>query len=1189
MGISLSMSHCRLHAPVFRAWGPFLFSFLLGLVGTVVGADFSEVEPILQQYCVECHGFKDPENNLVMETLEGLLKGGDGGPAILKGQSKKSLLILAAEGQWGKTGKNQFMPPGKRDHMSPAQIATISAWIDSGAPGPMATASARPLVVPKIAPKVTPPRSVHAIAFEPKHGFFAVARGGEVELIDAGSRQVERTLSGFKGLPQSLSFSIDGQFVFAGGGEAGMSGEVCQWRVADGGLVRRFQGHRDAITALDISQDGALIATGSYDYSIHLWSVADGKLQRTIAANQGAISDLHFRAGGKVLASSSFDRTAKLYSVDTGERLETFGQALKELNALAWSPDGRWLATGGNDNRIRVYDVSSTAREGSNPMTISKFAHEGAILRLAFSPDGQHLLSSSDDRTVKLFSTGGDWSEKLLFELQPDWVTAMAFFDDGKGVVLGRFDGTLGYYNTADGKLRPPPKPQIGSLEPRGIRRGETSRINLFGRNLAGLSAIKFSSEKLKGSIESTTNRQASLSLTADPGTPRGAYEVTLVSSGSGEATFKVWVDDTPQQLATNALTELPSLPIAVWGSVNSPGTIGKFRFHADTNQTLLIDLAANSLGAEGTWTLSISDADGHLLARRDGRDRVSDPALIFPVPSSGDYEVHVSEILQRSGVDYFYRLTIGALPYVTGVEPISLPAHQEVEARLVGINLPEGGLFRIQTGDDGVLASPPAVQDLRRAHPLKWQVTSLPTLDEVEPNDATTSAQLVASPVSVNGRIHQPGDRDCYAFSAKAGKTYVIETTAAQLGSPLDSRIEVLWPDGRPVERVQLRAVRDSAITFRGTEASSSGFRLEHWEEMELNELLYVEGEVIKLFRMPQGPDSDMTFYTSNGGRRAYFDSSSVAHALDTPAYIVEPYPPGAPVPATGLPVFHLNFENDDDSLRQLGADSRLSFVAPTNGNYVVRVTDSRGFGGPDFAYRLVVREANPDFKVTLSDLDPTIAAGSGQSFQVTAQRIDGFDGPIRVRPVNLPAGWVLADSLLIEAGHNSAEGTLFASSATPDVSPEAWDAFGMVASAKIDGHPEFLDAGNLDHPKLAADPPKLQVRLEPNDKNGENALFLAPGQTTSARLSIVRNGFTGVVRFDVRNLPHGVIVDNLGLNGITFLENENEREIFVSAAKWVQEMDRPVFAVETVAGNHTSAPISLKIRKAVRQTAAK
>ena len=43
-----------------------------------------------------------------------------------------------------------------------------------------------------------------------------------------------------------------------------------------------------------------------------------------------------------------------------------------------------------------------------------------------------------------------------------------------------------------------------------------------------------------------------------------------------------------------------------------------------------------------------------------------------------------------------------------------------------------------------------------------------------------------------------------------------------------------------------------------------------------------------------------------------------------------------------------------------------------------------------------------------------------------------------------------------------------------------------------------------------------------------------------------------------------------------------ETEREIFLTAAKWVPETDRLCFAIENQAGRQTSLPVMLHVRKA-------
>jgi hypothetical protein len=72
-------------------------------------------------------------------------------------------------------------------------------------------------------------------------------------------------------------------------------------------------------------------------------------------------------------------------------------------------------------------------------------------------------------------------------------------------------------------------------------------------------------------------------------------------------------------------------------------------------------------------------------------------------------------------------------------------------------------------------------------------------------------------------------------------------------------------------------------------------------------------------------------------------------------------------------------------------------------------------------------------------------------------------------------------------------------------------------------------------------------------------------------------------LVTFQVENLPHGVIVDNIGLNGVLIPKEDNERQIFLACARWVEEQDRLCYAIEQNAGRQTSRPLLLKVRRPV------
>ncbi|MBN8249630.1 MAG: hypothetical protein J0L84_19600, partial [Verrucomicrobia bacterium] len=661
-------------------WGAWVL--FLGIASAVRAADFSEIEPLLQEHCVECHGAQEPDGCLVLESFATLMKGGESGPAVVPGKSGESLLVQAMQGAWGKTGKNQFMPPGKRERMSPDAITRFKAWIDAGAPAPVTASAPRELRIPRIEPRTPPRRPVQALAYEPKSRRMAVARPDAVEWLSVESRAVERTFSGFRGTANALAISADGQFLFAGAGDA-TGGEIVQWRVSDGERVRTFSGHSDAVFCLALTPDGHTLASGGYDYGIRLWPVTGDAEAVVVSVNQGAILGLAFRPDGRVLASVSYDRTAKLYSMPAGTRLETLGHALKELNAVAFSPDGTTLLTGGNDNRIRAYRIGTDGREGSNELVSTAFAHEGGILRLAYSPDGRTVASVSEDRTAKLLDAG-TLKPRATLEFQPDWPTAVAFAGDAL-LVMGRADGTLGYYETASGKPASPPRPELTRVEPRGIERGHPTRVRLIGRNLDRATVVRVFREGrlVAASAPETLEHGLGITLSPDPDAAREAWELGVGDGAFESARVKVWVDDlgqgtvTPRPAGAGAASALETVsgPISLWCTLDSPGQAAEVLVRAAAGRTLLLDLAAQRLESKGDFSIHVTDGKGATLASKDSWEGHPDPTVLVTVPADGSLRVRVDEVTYAGSADHFFRLTVGELPFVSGVFPLTVPA----------------------------------------------------------------------------------------------------------------------------------------------------------------------------------------------------------------------------------------------------------------------------------------------------------------------------------------------------------------------------------------------------------------------------------------------------------------------------------------------------------------------------------
>jgi len=443
---------------------------------------------------------------------------------------------------------------------------------------------------------------------------------------------------------------------------------------------------------------------------------------------------------------------------------------------------------------------------------------------------------------------------------------------------------------------------------------------------------------------------------------------------------------------------------------------------------------------------------------------------------------------------------------------------------------------------------------------------------------DEKVDRQTVMLPAKISGVIGTAGDTDDFQFSAKAGQEWVLEIAAASAkpeASMLDSKIEVLTADGELVERIRLQAVRESWFTFRGKNSEQvTDFRVHNFLDMELNEFLYCNGEVVKLWLDPRGPDSGFTVYPGLGKRKNYFGTSGLAHALGEPCYVVEPIPGGIEPAQNGLPVYTIYYENDDDPDRVLGSDSKLDFVAPKDGDYIARVSDVRGFGGEKYHYTLKIRQSAPDYKITYNgEKGLTIPAGSGKEFIVDCSRIDDFEGEIRLDVEGLPPGFKATTPLYIEQNQIRAMGAVYANADAPATTEANMATSKLIATAMIDGKKVRREVGTLGPLKLDEKPAKFRVEIfadgevgQPKIVDGDlTELTIHPGETITAIVRAERGEFKDRIQFGTqdsgRNLAHGLRIDNIGLSGLMIPEGQTERKFFISAKDWVPGSSRWFF----------------------------
>jgi mono/diheme cytochrome c family protein len=88
------------------------------------------VVPIVEKYCVECHGTKKSKGKLRLDSIDAMTKGGEEGPALAVGSSETSELVRRVRLP---KDDDDRMPPEGKPGPTAEELAIIAFWIDRGA------------------------------------------------------------------------------------------------------------------------------------------------------------------------------------------------------------------------------------------------------------------------------------------------------------------------------------------------------------------------------------------------------------------------------------------------------------------------------------------------------------------------------------------------------------------------------------------------------------------------------------------------------------------------------------------------------------------------------------------------------------------------------------------------------------------------------------------------------------------------------------------------------------------------------------------------------------------------------------------------------------------------------------------------------------------------------------------------
>lgn len=394
------------------------------------------------------------------------------------------------------------------------------------------------------------------------------------------------------------------------------------------------------------------------------------------------------------------------------------------------------------------------------------------------------------------------------------------------------------------------------------------------------------------------------------------------------------------------------------------------YKFTAKKGTRVLVDVVAQRIDSKADATLVVFDGGMKELARNRDLNR-RDPLVDFVAPADGDYVVKAYDFTFNGGTDYFYRLSVHAGPYIDFVFPPSVRPGEKNKLTVYGRNLPGG--------------SPSDVAVAGRKLDKLEVVLDVP---KNEPTDGRAVPALVrAVEAFVDAREYRlktSGGRSNAALLGYAADPIIVEqepNDAADQAQKVTIPCEVVGqfsPRG-DLDAVQFEAKKGDVLSI-DVVSQRLGFTADPW--------LLVQ-------RMTKDKD----------GKTEFKDVKEVDE--DKPAATNSLY----------------NNTTNDPYYR---------FTAAEDGTYRVVLRDLYGDsrGEPRLIYRLILRKPQPDFRLLALPIPMSVNKGgggttykpsgtlvrSGESGACTiiASRLDGYEGPIKLRIEGLPKGVAASEAVL-------------------------------------------------------------------------------------------------------------------------------------------------------------------------------
>jgi hypothetical protein len=455
--------------------------------------------------------------------------------------------------------------------------------------------------------------------------------------------------------------------------------------------------------------------------------------------------------------------------------------------------------------------------------------------------------------------------------------------------------------------------PEIGGLLPSGGPRGQTTTVEIAGKNMGGAAVhVGGTGLTLKSVKPNPAGDKLAVEFSVAPNASLGPHDIRITTAKGVSNGARFWVDIFPIPL---------DKPVVINGRIGAKAARDRFLISAQAGETWAFDCCAVRIRSRFDPVLEIRDEKGSLL-RLAQSTWEQDPRFAYTFPRAGKFALIVRDSEYLGGPNFTYRLLVGRMPFVSGFLP-----RGEQPGKTIGLQVESPNIPGRTPVSAAIPPGTPSGEFWTDIHLPTGHAALVPLLIDSMPVAAVTETDatmpLPIPPIALDGTFERYS-RIKFFFHGLPGEHYELDLYGRRIGSRIDGAIRVFDAAGKEVA-------------------------------------------------------------------------------------------------------------SNDDAIEK---DARLEFAPKVDGLYTIEARNAEEKMGPDCYYRLAVRKVGPDFRVNVSTDRINLPAAGTAALAVTAQRIGGFDGPIRIKCDGLPAG-VHCSGGTIAAGKDKIEVTITGNSPIPLAAP--------------------------------------------------------------------------------------------------------------------------------------------------------